>query len=32
MKFKISAVNTKNGEKLDYELEGDSVQTFKYYD
>ena len=32
MKFKISALNTKNGEKLEYELEGDSVQTFKYYD
>lgn len=32
MKFKVSAVNTKNGEKLEYELEGDSVQTFKYYD
>jgi hypothetical protein len=32
MKFKISAVNTKNGEKLEYELEGDSVQTFRYYD
>ena len=31
MKFKITAVNTKNpSEKFEYELEGESVDSFKY--
>lgn len=33
MKFKITAVNTKNpSEKFEYELEGESVDSFKYFD
>lgn len=32
MKFKITAVNTKNpSEKFEYELEGESVDSFKYF-
>lgn len=33
MKVKVTAVNTKNpSEKFEYELEGESVDSFRYFD